>query len=107
VEDKRKEGMRMARQFLGMELSTEQQLGYLFEQFTDDSEENPGRIVAIERALEEIRRHLTHSGEQTWSRFLYDVGKGISVVVGPSLVLALLTLIALGLRVQFAAAGAP
>jgi hypothetical protein len=88
-----------------MELSTEQQLGYVFEQFTDDSEENPGRIVAIERALGEIRDHLTHHSELTWSRFLFDVGKGISIVVCSSVVLSVLALLAWAIRAQSALAG--
>jgi hypothetical protein len=95
----------MARQFLGMELSPDQQLGYVFEQFTDDDDDNPGRIVAIERALGEIRDHLTHRSELTWSRFLFDVGKGVSIVVCSSLVLSVLALLAWALRAQGALAG--
>lgn len=95
----------MAKRFLGMELSPDQQLGYVFEQFTDDDTENPGRIVAIERAIGEIRDHLTHHSELTWSRFFFDVGKGISIVVCSSLLLSILALLAWAIRAQSAVAG--
>lgn len=93
----------MAKQLLGMELTPEQQLGYVFAQFTENDDEEPGRIVRMERALVRIEKA---AGAWSWERLFYDVAKQVLVVLSCSAVLAVLALIALGLKVQIAAGSA-
>jgi hypothetical protein len=99
------------RQFQGMELTPEQQLGYVFEQFTNDDENEPGRVVAIERGIQHILGALEYrngnGGGGIWKRLAYDVAKQALGTGAAALLLFLLTLIALGFKVQIATGATP